>query len=243
MPLFVTNPGFEADVVPGPTNINSGVPAGWSAHFDGPLAGAFFGSLYAAPDNYPAGAPEGNNVGVNFIAAGQASGVGFGLTQVLGAVIEPDTRYTLTVEVGNIDSGFNDLNNTPANPDDDPFFDIRGYNGYRIELRANDGGAGTLLVEDDNSSSIADGTFETRRIFFDSDSIDPALIGQQLEVRLVNLNLVDPLFSTSDRETNFDDVRVTATPVPAHQVPVPAWALVSLMVLVLIRARRSVRAG
>ena len=236
--LPVLNPGFEADTVPGPSNINPGVPGDWEPYFDSPLAGVFFGSLYAAPNNYPAGAPEGNNVGVPFAANNLPSGIGFGFTQVLAAVIEPMTRYTLSVEVGNIDEGFNDLNNTPGNPADDSYFDIRGYNGYRIELRAADGGDGVLLAVDDNGTPMPDGSFATRSISFASDAIDAALLGLPLEVRLVHLNLVDPAFPEADRETNFDDVRVTATPIVAAAVPVPRWALPALALLLLNAVRR-----
>ena len=61
--------------------------------------------------------------------------------------LEPNTLYTLTVEVGNIPSGFNDLNATPNNPNNDSFFKIAGFNGYRVELKTDSiSGSGVTLM-------------------------------------------------------------------------------------------------
>ena len=49
-------------------------------------------------------------------------------------------------------------------------------------------------------------------------------LGQPLAIRLVNLNIVDPLFPGSDLEVDFDDVRLSAdTTTPS--VPLRTWPL------------------
>ena len=244
VPLLITNPSFESDPAPVPSAINTGVPSGWSSYNPNNTPGVFYGSLYAAPDNYPAGAPDGNHVQVNYIAAGNASGEEFGVLQSLSATLQANTIYTLTVEVGNIASGSNDLNATPDNPDDDPFFNINGFNGYRVELRTDSSiGSGTTLAAETGSvggdNVIADGAFNTVTIVFDSRQAAADLIGQPLEILLVNLNEVDPAFPGHDRETNFDNVRLDAAEVETHVVAVPLpgpWLI--LLTFVIFAAGR-----
>jgi len=84
-PIAIANPGFESDPAPAPSDITAGVPTGWSAHNSNSTPNVFFGSLYAAPNNYPGGAPEGNHVGVNFISANRPAGEEFGMFQTLSA--------------------------------------------------------------------------------------------------------------------------------------------------------------
>lgn len=234
-PVAIVNPSFEADPAPVPSDITVGVPSGWLAYNPNGTPGVFYGSLYAAPDNYPAGAPEGDHVQVNFIPANQAANEEFGVFQTLAVPLQDDTLYTLTVEVGNIASGFNDLNGTPDNPADDSFFNISGFNGYRVELRTDSiTGTGTTLMVNTLSvgdpDPIPDGEFRTVSFTFNSSDVDSNLIGENLEILLVNLNQIDPAHPGSDRETNFDDVRLDSSPVVvnATKVPMPSAALLFL---------------
>lgn len=234
-PIAIANSGFEENPATVPSDITVGVPNAWSIYNPNGTQGVFYGSLYAAPDNYPAGAPEGAHVQVNFIAANRAAGEEFGVFQTLSATLEANTVYTLTVEVGNIASGVNDLNATPDNPNDDSFFNIAGFNGYRVELKTDSiSGSGVTLmaisqsVEDGNN--IPDGEFRTVSVVYDSRSADENLFGEELEILLVNLNEVDQAHIGSDRETNFDNVRLSSSPVTQNvaKVPTPIASLVVL---------------
>ena len=242
-PLAINNPSFEDNPAAVPTDITAGIPNGWAAYNPNNIAGIFYGSLYAAPDNYPSGAPDADHVQVNYIAANGAADAEFGVYQLLAAVLEQNTRYTLSVEVGNIASGFNDLNATPNNPDDDPFFNIAGFNGYRVELQAVPPGqppqtlvAQTQSVADPNP--IQDGQFRPVSISYDSRTAPAELIGMPLQILLVNLNEIDPAFPNQDRETNFDDIHLEAVAVTANMVavPVPGLHLVILAIGMLVYA-------
>ena len=155
--------------------------------------------------------------------------------QTLSAALELDMLYTLTVEVGNIASGFNDLNATPNDPRDDSFFNISGFNGYRVELRTDSvTGSGVNLVSEIVSvldeNNISDGEFRTVSLTFDSRNAPANLIGEPLEILLVNLNEIDPVFPGHDRETNFDDVRLSSSPavVSTAKIPIP-WPSLLLL--------------
>lgn len=111
------------------------------------------GTFNPTTGRYPAGAPEGQNVA--YVASASAT-----VSQVLSAVLEGNTTYTLQVEVGDRA----DL----------------GFPGYSVQLLA----GGNLLAEGDNIDlSPADGTFATLVITFTAAGNDPNL-GQSLEIRL-----------------------------------------------------------
>jgi hapalindole H/12-epi-hapalindole U/12-epi-fischerindole U synthase len=130
-------------------------------------------------------APEGKNVGAILLA--QASGGGaVALAQTLSSTLTANTKYTLQVEVGNPGS---------------PFF--AGFPGYTIQLLAGN----TVIAEDNNTLAPVEGTFDKSIISFTTSDNDPNL-GKQLEIRLFN-SLV-----SSGLEVDFDDVRLTANPVP-----------------------------
>ena len=178
----------------------------------------FIGTLNADSTTYfLAGAPEGVNVGIPYMAANGTADVEFGIEQTLVDTLQTPVLYTLTVAVGNIASG------TTGST----FFDLDGYNGYRIELRA----GATVLAADDNTLTIAEGEFEISTVVFDSTGVDGALLGTPLTIRLIHLNLVDPAFPTSDRETDFDDVQLDATALPVIDNPPSAAPLLSIFSL------------
>jgi hypothetical protein len=203
-PIAITNHGFESDFAADNT-FRVLVPVGWTI-FDpngiveqgndavgvlNPTASAFF----------PAGAPEGRNAALVFLAQDVGGGPA-GLSQNLTSNLMSNTRYTLIVEVGNIASGFGDPNNF--------FYDLDGFPGYQVQLLA----GGEVIVQDNNSlaASIPEGEFQTSTIMVDIGASHPRL-GEALEVRLINLNI--PGTPTEPAiEVDFDDVRLDASPIP-----------------------------
>ncbi len=226
----IVNPGFEQPPIPTGTFLTTAPPPGWAVYG----AGIDFGfrtigvldpattTLYAVP------APEGENVGVVFLLddpgnQGVPAGIEAGMEQTLTETLAPNTRYTLTVEVGNIA-------NDPDPPNNQ--FQFNGFPGYRIDLLA----GGVPLISDDDTLLPVEGTFSTSTRTFTTGS-SPAQVGQPLGIRLVNLN------ASAGIEVNFDDVRLTALGVS----PVPAsgnWATEILVVLAgLIGAGLLLRRG
>lgn len=199
-PIPIANAGFEADIAAANT-FRVLVPVSWQV-FDpngivdqsndavgviNPTASTFF----------PAGAPEGMNAALVYLATDVGGGPA-GLRQVLGATLQPDTRYTLNVEVGNIASGFGDPNNF--------FYDLDGFPGYQVALLA----GGQMIALDDNSlaGSIPEGEFRNATLVADIGAAHPAL-GMPLEVRLINLNQPG-VPGAPGIEVDFDDVRLDA---------------------------------
>jgi len=154
---------------------------------DSSATGVFNPSL----DNYPGGVPEGNNVGYSFLVQKPGSGEA-GLSQTLDTLLAPNTRYTLSVAVGN-----------PTGDDPVPGISFPGFSGYRVELLA----GGQVLAVDDNSLNIPEGKFKTSKITYTSSATD-SVIGQPLEIRLINL-LQGPGI-----EVDFDDVQLIAKALP-----------------------------
>ncbi|MGZ0165093.1 MAG: hypothetical protein ACKVII_14315 [Planctomycetales bacterium] len=109
-------------------------------------------------------------------------------------------KYRLYASIGNIRT------------DRDYAYDLGGFPGYAIQLAVGD----TILAEDYNSLAIAEGHFEESVIEFRLNQDDPAhvaLVGQPIEVRLLNLNLpvvADGLVGAEfAREVDFDNVTLT----------------------------------
>jgi len=208
-PVAITNHSFEADFAP-PNMFSIVIPAGWSVYdphgiidFGNDVVGVLNPT---GGKNFPEGAPDGVNVGLVFL--GQDVGMPAGLRQVLAGTLEADMRYTLSVEVGNIASGTNA-------PPCSCFFDLDGFPGYQVQLLA----GGVVIAEDDNSlfRDIPEGEFRTSTISVDVDASHP-LLGQPLEVRLINLDIP----GTPDApaiEVDFDDVRLDASPFPPPDCP------------------------
>ncbi len=228
--LAIANPGFE-DLYLGsnlPPEYGGDVPTGafptgpapgrWTAWYasGSPEIGAFIGVLDPGtsadhapnPACFPSGAPEGDNV-VLLYADGDAGGGEYGVEQTLAAVVEADTRYTLSVEVGNIASCAGLV--APYTS----FFDLDGFPGYRVQLLA----GGGVVAEDGGALAIAEGTFAVAQIEWVTDGA-PAELGQPLAVRLVNRHLPD-VPGVSGLEVDFDDVQLDAAPVAP--VPTGPW--------------------
>lgn len=196
----INNAGFEADLVaPGcfavfnvtdwivfdPNNIQGG--------------GDVVGGLYPEGGPYFPAAPEGDHVAIVFLADQVGQGH-MGLTQVLGATLQPHTRYTLTVQVGDIASGTG-----PPPCDVFGFFNLDGFPGYQVQLLV----GGVVLAQDDNTLAMTldDGEFDLSTVEFTTGA--PPLPPGQLEVRLINLNLPGTAMEPGI-EVDFDDVQLTA---------------------------------
>lgn len=146
-------------------------------------------------------APEGENIGAIFLNQAPGSGV-VGLTQTLTNTLKANTEYTLQVDVGNPSSSF-----------------FAGFPGYKVQLLAGN----TLLTEDSNTLAIAEGEFETVTISFTTTANEQNL-GTPLQIRLLNT------LESNGLEVNFDDVRLSATPLNLKSVP-ESNSILSLLIL------------
>lgn len=142
--------------------------------------------------------PDGDHAAIVFLGTDIGGGPA-GLRQVLSETLQANQRYTLSVEIGDIDSG-----QGPPPCDVFGFFNLDGFPGYQVQLLA----GGEIIAEDDNSLApiIDDGLFLPSVIEATVD-VDHPQIGQPLEIRLVNLNMP----GTPEEpgiEVDFDDVRL-----------------------------------
>ena len=218
MSLPVVNPGFEStsNAVSVFNEFTFGAPDGWQHYEEFPgligngASNPFFTGTLEPPMDlanpgdflwFPAGPPEGDRVAILFNRAFSGATGEYGIEQTLtGQSVEPLRRYTLEVEVGDIASG------TAMSGE---FFNLDGFPGYRVELLA-----GGQVIGVDNSSlssTLLDGQFATSTITVDVGQSHIGL-GQDLGIRLVNLNQVDPMHPTADLEVDFDDVRLRVEP-------------------------------
>jgi len=212
----ITNAGFEDNSVGVPFNeFTFGPPAGWSLYDPNIITNGGAGNTYYLGTltpfeidpvgnpgvfvNFPAGAAEGVRVAIAFNFAGSGGQGAYGIRQTLGAVLQPFTTYTLTVQIGNIASG------TAMNGQ---FFNLNGFPGYRVDLLA----GGAIIAQDNNSlaGTIPEGEFALSSVSVTTCATHPQL-GQPLAIRLVNLNIVDPAFPNANIEVDFDDVQLDAT--------------------------------
>lgn len=204
--ILVENGGFED--TSGQTEFNEftfGTPTGWSLYDPNSISGpgVFTGTLEPnGIDFFDEVAPEGVKVAILFNDQRQGDGE-YGFQQDFAEVLEANTRYRISVEVGNIGSG------TAQNG---VFYDLSGFPGYRVDLLA----GGTVIAEDDNSLIIPERQWDTSVVEFTTGD-SHALLGQALSIRLVNLNVIPDgynEFNTPDLEVDFDDVRFEMSSVP-----------------------------
>ena len=209
----IVNAGFESNAIsPGAFSVLT--PPGWSRYDPALIINNNANAIgIIRPDVpqlfFPAGAPEGVQAALVFLA-GQQSAVA-GLQQTLAAVLQANTRYRCSVQVGNIASG----TSLPGSADGgNVFYDLDGFPGYRIDVMA-----GTNVVGSDNNSigaAIPEGEFREARFYFDTGPA-PAQLGQALGIRLVNLKFPGPT-NAPNIEVDFDAVSLTAGPVPVAAV-------------------------
>ncbi|WP_404309406.1 PEP-CTERM sorting domain-containing protein [Neorhodopirellula lusitana] len=208
--VSVINAGFEDISGESPVNeFTFGPLNGWDLYDPGLVTnGGAGGSYYIgtlrpdAPTNFTAGASEGLRVGIAFNFSGSGGQGEYGLQQTLTETLQPNTSYALQVDIGNIASG---------QAQSGTFFNLDGLPGYRVDLLA----GGEILAQDDNSlfGTIDEGLFGTSQINFTTGTAH-AQLGENLQIRLVNLNEVDPAFPDAHLEVDFDNVRLSASAVP-----------------------------
>ena len=218
-PVSIFNSGFED--ITGETPVNEftfGPLNGWDLYDPGGITaggagGTFFiGTLTPdAPTNFTAGAAQGE----------------YGMQQTLSETLQTNTNYSLQVEIGNIASG---------TAQSGTFFDLDGLPGYRVDLLA----GGVLLSQDNSSLSgfIPEGEFATSTVSFNTGATH-SQIGQALQIRLVNLNQIDPLFPTANLEVDFDNVRLNASAVPEPS----GMIYFAVGTMITLRRRRSAKSS
>ena len=234
--IALENPGFEADGAPiGGFPVL--VPQGWSLYDP---AGIVDQNNNAVGVLRPEGTtffaepvPEGNNIALIYLeqrAGTIVAGDPVGLVGSFAGVAQADTRYTLTVQVGNIASGTG-LGGYAGFG----FSDLSGFPGYRVELLA----GGQVVAVDDNSLGLAigEGQFMATSVAWTVGAGDP-LVGSAMEVRLVNLNAFGNLDERA-REVDFDQVQLVATAVPEPST-VALW-MGGLAACLVLRGRRRLR--
>ena len=164
VPIAIVNPGFEDPVLAENAYTWLDVP-GWT-QVDVNNGGAGVWNVTTA-DFDPPCAPEGQNVlyTENLPGPNLPGGVANGVAQVLTEMFAANKDYTLTVEVGNSWEYW--------------------LSGYRVQLLA----GGTVIADDNDTVWPNYYEWETSIVEYTYDSGDSALVGQPLEIRLLNLGL------------------------------------------------------
>ncbi len=233
------------------------LPSAWDSYNPGGIS-VFYGTypptdtsdFYSAssPVSVP---PDGTQVGYVYLSQDFGAGA-VGFEQTLSSTLMANSRYDLSVAVGNLQ--------TALSPRSNNFFDYEGFPGYGLQLLA----GGEVIAEDLNSVPIAEGEFEEVSLSLlvgDTLSVSgPDLIGQALGIRLLNLNAdlsaaFPPQFApvgsnqnpdgqSSDvpvgwnSEVDFDNVQLSVSPVP---VPAAFWLFATALVgFVGISRRRKI---
>lgn len=208
-PIAIQNPGFEANVI-NPGTFIVLFPTGWNTYDPGNIinqnansVGVIYPTL--GQSFFPGGSPQANNSALVFLAGP----VNFeaGLQQTLTATLQPFTRYTLSVQVGNIASGTSIAGSSDGGG---IFYDLDGFPGYRIDLLA----GGSVIASDNNSlgALIPEGQFRLSTVNFETGA-SHANMGQNLGIRLVNLDIPGTQ-AAPNIEVDFDDVRLNAAAIP-----------------------------
>lgn len=217
VPIAVANASFEEpvlvdqDLAPGPGNLG-----GWSFAAS---ANTFLGIFNPPAGSYPTAGGSGTPSGADGINAAYLFNNGgpaefVEASQVLAETLAAGSLYELRVAIGRF---------LPGQP-----YDTSSYGGYRIELLAGT----TVIASDSDTVDPAEGEFLDAVARVASDSLDPALLGQPLAIRLT--------ISSSDapRSTHFDDVRLTRAALPA--VPTLSAPFVGALALAMLAAARAI---
>jgi len=224
-PVAINNPGFESNPIADGT-FAVFVPSSWQLYDPQGIVNQTTNAVGVIRPNipqafFPSGATEGSQAALVFLAGPVNAPVG--IQQTLAATLQANTRYDLSVDIGNIDSG----TSLPGSADGgNVFYNLKGFPGYRIEVLA----GGTLLASDTSSTgTIPEGQWRTSTLSV-ATSASPAELGQPLTIRLINLDTpgtpAEPAI-----EVDFDNVRLMATPVPEPMTWVLCLAGVALLVL------------
>ncbi|MEZ6096705.1 MAG: PEP-CTERM sorting domain-containing protein [Pirellulaceae bacterium] len=204
-----------------------GTPAGWSLYDPNGItssAGIFPGTLMPnGVEFFNSLAPDGDRVAILFNSSREGDGE-YGFEQSLSLSLTAFTSYSLSVEVGNIASGF---------ATNGQFFNLDEFPGYRVELLA----GGTVIASDANSLNIPEGVYATSTVNFVTGATHVHL-GETLSIRLVNENLIPSGFTQAtspDLEVDFDNVRLDVTAVPE---PTSIWLFACSFGLMFSRRKR-----
>ncbi len=237
-PITINNHSFENGTIAGEGDFRVHTVQDWDPYNPDNISGDSLGTINPIGTDFftsPNAVPHGNVAAIAYIN-GASHGTGpLGLSQTLDATLQLNTTYTLSVQVGNIASGTGTGASAGLG-----FFDLSGFPGYAIQLLAND----VLLAESTQVTAdvagidplpIAEGQFELRTAQVTiGDAHDQ--VGEQLEIRLINLNVLDtdlPGGIPSGIEVDFDDVQLDASPIPE-----PASVVLAVVGMLCV-ARRS----
>ena len=218
-PVNILNPSFEDDGV----SVN-GLPVNWDAYN---ASNGGFGAYPpeaktpAVDDFYNQDPPDGEYVGYafGFVGAGPV-----GLQQTLTSSLMANTRYDLSVAIGNLQSAYSPRSNR--------YWNYEGFPGYEIELWA----GATLLESDSTSANPGEGEFGIASLSFTTGN-SHASIGEMLQIRLINQNLDlsalydctpesvtnEPFCGLWNSEIDFDNVQLSELSVSAVPVPAAIW--------------------
>ncbi|MBW2567002.1 MAG: hypothetical protein JRE24_09055 [Deltaproteobacteria bacterium] len=160
--IAIVNPGFEDPVLAEDGYTWGDVP-GW-ALVGGEATGTEGSGVWNVTlgDFDPVIAPEGENV---LFTEYLPEGIAKGVAQVLTDTFAANMDYTLTVEVGNSNYYYN--------------------GGYSVQLLA----GGVIIAEDNDTLWPEYSKWATSIVEYTYDPADAALVGQPLEIRLLNLEL------------------------------------------------------
>ena len=184
--VFIANPSFESPALADGSLQLSG--SGWdTAAMYNPTTSQY---ATAGGNGTPTGA-DGSQVGYVYGAFSSDTQILRGADGTLGTaddpLLEPNQVYTMTIAVGQrLDFA---------------------YGGYEFELGAYNPGTNgyTTLASQADLFTPAAGTFQDATLSFDSNTANPSLYGQNLEIRLTN---------TNENATDFDNVRLAVVPEP-----------------------------
>jgi hypothetical protein len=191
--ITVLNASFELPTAANNTFITTGPPTSWVTYGSINNSNRAVGILNPNTTSlYLDSVPQGANVGVVFLLDNAGNHAQFnnspaGLEQTLAAALQVNSKYTLTVHVGNLNQ------DTPPTP-----YQFIGFPQYRIELLA----GGVVLAQDANTLLPSEGRFLVSTISVDIPATH-AQANQNLTLRLINLN------SAVGIEVNFDNVILT----------------------------------
>ena len=149
VPIPILNPKFDMDVLPGAPGASQFGLTGWVV---GPQSGVF----KASTTQYPGIAPS-TGLYCAFIGWSSSSG---SILQTLGATVQANTTYILTVEVG-------------ARAD-------YVFTGYVAALLA-----GNVTLASGHRATPAGGTFVTEVVVYESGAT-PAQLGQPLQILITS---------------------------------------------------------
>lgn len=192
-PLTILNPSFEdpalaeAQLASGP-----GVIGGWT--FTG-TASTFTGIFNPPVGSYPAaggnGTPDGaDSTNAAFLFHNGGVGDSVSAEQLLGDTLTADSEYMLTVAIGRF---------LPDQP-----FVFSSYGGYSIELLAGT----TVIAQSVDEIDPPTGAFRDAFAYVASHTVNPALIGMPLSIRL-DISALD-----APRSTHFDNLRLVRRLIP-----------------------------